>query len=381
MCERINVAESAEPLDGTCGFAPFAANMPQPFQLGHRVSVNNALYTQGTLGLGTTAGGCGECLELTTATGATVVMVTDSCAGSGTPGCDGAGTSMVASQTLSTARDVSGWDMASVRGVPCPVTGNVHLVVDPLSQPPFFLRLRFYNHAVGINTVEVRGAGSGVNTNNPWTPFTRSLGNGWDYTGDARNGGTSWQVRVTTGQGEVVEAAQAITFVDDLDVDLGFQVQDRRDMGGSACVWQPTRDVFGDTFGQEGEVRWSLATGTANVVNTSCRTGTGCLQLPFTGPGVVQFHYNNNLPAVLVPTLDLYGRVGSISSNVLRVRLVGVGATCLDVDLPAVSIVWTHVALDLGATCPPGTMVNGLQVTNVSGNGSLFLDDVTIPPI
>lgn len=380
MCERINVAQSAEALDGTCGFAPYAANMPQPYQAGRRVSVNNALYTLGTYGAGSVAAGCGECLELTSSTGSTVVIIADTCSGAGTPGCDGAGTSMVASQTVSTALDIGGWDMASVRGVPCPLVGNVHLVVDPLSQPPSYLRLRLYNHAVGIQALDVRGAGTGVNANNPWVPLTRSLGNGWDHTGDARNGGTAWQVRVTTGQGDVVEVPQAITFVDDLDVDLGFQTQDHRDMGGAACVWDPTRDVFREGFAQEGEVRWSLASGTANVVNTSCHSGTSCLQLPFTGAGVVLFQYNDDIPAALVPKVDLYGRVGSISSNVLRVRLMSPGNTCSDVDFPTVSIVWTHVSLDMSPSCPPGTLVNGIQITNVSGNGSLFLDDVTLPP-
>jgi hypothetical protein len=366
---------------GVCGFGTVSATMPALYQNLKRLSVSSIFYERGFTDGGTVSAGCGECVEITRG-GVTVVgLVTDFCDPSAGALCATGVTQVGPYESLSADLSFSGTDLGAYRPVPCPGAQPLRVFIDPLTQLGF-LRIRVYAHRVGLALVEARGAGPGVSSTNPWTTLTRTLGNAWDLTGvDLRRGGTGIQLRVTSAQGQLLEAAPLIPLVDDTTVDLGVQFDDRR-AAGTTCTWEPLRSVFTDALGNAMFGGWSAARWTSmpisasvNTASTaSCRTAVCLLVTPsanFTG---VILNYSGLQPVSTSRTLEFWARAANPGS--LSVT-PGPGCTATTI---ALTQTWARSTVDLAATCPPNTNLRSLMFLGSSLMQQFSLDDVRLLP-
>ena len=173
------------------------------------------------VGEGDAAGeACGECWEVDTIAGTQIVMVDNLCPIEGNPLC--AGGHFHLDLAMPAARAVGGAALVEgqARRVPCPVEGNVHVLVN--DENVRYLRVAFLNHRVPIRSVEFRGAGPGVTGENPWTPLRRS-GGAWEVIGGRHAG------RAVDDKNHTPERRVA-----DKDFFRLLQVIDRTSRGGTA---------------------------------------------------------------------------------------------------------------------------------------------------
>ncbi|MFO0680686.1 MAG: expansin-like protein [Sandaracinus sp.] len=376
---------------GTCGYGAVAAHMPPLFAAGYTIAAAELFYgfpaAQGG-GSRPEGQGCGECMEVTVGDRTTVVMITDVC----DPGCcancpHGAPSVDVAPTAhgdLMTAN--AGSTLGNVRVVPCPSSGTIRAYVDPLTQP-FYTRLMVYSHAIALESVEFRGAGPGVTSPNPWTPLTRSWTNQLELTGvDPRRGGTGIELRVTSVQGEVLASTTLIPLDDGTDVDLGIQFHDLR-AAGMTCAYEPLRSIYADGFSStvfsgftaEAWRDWGSYSATIDLAaSTGCHAGSACASVAYAAFGGFAFGSNQLIPLEDAPRLDLWARVAN-GTPTLRVQPYAAdGVTCSAITLPAITTSWTHVTLDLTASCPAGARLSRFTIQNGAGNATVVFDDVQL---
>ncbi|MEZ4248582.1 MAG: expansin-like protein [Polyangiales bacterium] len=324
---------------------------------------------------------CGECWELDTINGTQIVMVTNLCPTEGNPLCAGSHFHLDIARTAVDAVGGGYLDEGQARRVPCPVDGDLRVVVN--DENVRYMRVAFFNHRVPIRRVEFRGAGDGVVGPNEWTPVTRS-GGGWEVLGGdttTDRGGTGVQFRFTSAQGQVVESSVVVPSHPERGtvVDLGVQFDDSNPPSGGTCEFVPPGDVYIDGWGGIDEVRWNIdpwgeaESGFFGEVSDGCFEGS-CIEVErlgqFTGFHV---YYRQAFPSTTFSRATLRVRTRAGATNVAVAASLE-GARCAERRID-VTDAWQTVELDLSACASLGSL-NALTVDNGGERVALLLDDV-----
>ncbi len=325
---------------------------------------------------------CGECWEIDTVNGTEVVMITDLCPVEGNPLCAGGHFHIDLATPAARALGGGALDEGHARRVPCPVDGDIHVLVN--DENVRYLRVAFMNHRVPLRSVEFRGAGPGVTGTNEWTPVVRS-GGGWEVIGGETTtdrGGTGVQFRLTSAQGQTVESEVIVPSHPPrgTTVSLGVQFEDRDPPTGGSCDFVPPGDVYVDAWGGIDEVRWAInpwgeaERGFFGETSDGCFAGS-CLEVERLGPATgFHLYYRQAFPRDVFSRVTFRVRTRSGSSEI-DVAASSDGMRC-EPAFVAVSPEWTEVSLDLAATCASLSTLNGLTIGHGGTQVSLLLDDV-----
>lgn len=326
---------------------------------------------------------CGECWEIDTVTATEVVMITDLCPNQGNSLCQGSHFHI--DLTEDAARMVGGGalDEGQARRVPCPVSGDIHLLVN--DHEFAYLRVALMNHRVPLRGVEMRATGAGVTGDNPWTALTRS-GGAWEAHGSMPHdrGGDGVQFRLTSAQGQVVESSVVVptrpergsTF------DLGVQVDDSMPPEGAACVFETPGDVFVDEFGGIDQVRWQLdpwgpAEGAFfGADDQGCDAGSaGCIRVErFHSGSGMHIYYRQRFPTYTFSSVSLRVRTDGPTSRV-QVGPSYEGTRC-ELSFFDIGPEWSTITLDVTERCGALEWLNSLSVDLAGADITLFLDNV-----
>jgi hypothetical protein len=326
--------------------------------------------------------GCGECWEIDTITDTRIVMITDLCPIEGNPLCAGGHFHIDLALEAGMALRGGALDEAQARRVPCPVEGNMHVLVN--DENVTYLRFAMLNHRVPIRSVEVRGAGPGVSDDNEWTPARRS-GGAWEAIGEGRDlarGGTGVVFRVTSAQGQVVESTVIVpahpprrsTF------DLGIQLDDLQPPSGGACEFVPPGDIYVDGWGGIDEVRWQInpwgeaEAGFFGEVNDACHSGT-CVRVEqlaqWTG---FHLYYRQAFPTSTFSRVTLRARTMS-GQGMIQVAPSHDGERCEGRTFE-IGETYTDIAIDLADVCAGRALLSALTIDNPGPRIALVIDDV-----
>lgn len=348
-----------------------------------RDGMTAAIAEPWNVGEGDAAGeACGECWEVDTIAGTQTVMVDNLCPIEGNPLC--AGGHFHLDLAMPAARAVGGAALVEgqARRVPCPVEGNVHVLVN--DENVRYLRVAFLNHRVPIRSVEFRGAGPGVTGENPWTPLRRS-GGAWEVIGGETTtdrGGTGVNFRITSTQGQVVESTEVVpshpprgsTF------DLGVQLDDLEPPEGGSCDFVPPGDVFVDGFGGIPETEWIInpwgdaESGFYGETDDGCFSGS-CLEVARLGQwNGFHLYYRQAFPVSTFSrvTFRVRTRSGTTRINVAP-SFQGMRCTMTAVE---VGPDWTEASIDVTSACASLEMLDALTMDNTGSQVALLLDDV-----
>ena len=326
---------------------------------------------------------CGECWEIDTLYGTQIMMVDNLCPNMGNPLCQGSTFHMDLSQEAARAVMGGGLDEGQARRVPCPVTGNIHVLVN--DENVTYMRVAFMNHRIPIRTVEFRGTGAGVEEPNEYMPLQRS-GGAWEVIGGGRQvdrGGTGVQFRITSAQGQVVESMGSVpghpprrsTF------DLGVQFDDLMPSGGGACDFQVPGDVYDDAWGGIEHVGWQIDPwgaaegGFFGEVSDGCFGGSGsCVRLDTFGQfSGAHIYYRQSFPTSSFSRVTLRARSASGPAE-LNVSLSNEGMRC-NMSRHSLTEEWSEISIDIAGCALP--MLNAITIENPgAATYALMLDDI-----
>lgn len=176
---------------------------------------------------------CGECWEITTPSGSTIVMSDNLCPIAGNPLCSDPNQthfdlSMEAAETLQGGRN----DFGAAHPVPCPVEGNIHVTIRDRSWDYF--QIVVMNHRIPVHQVEIKPA-----QRDEWLVARRVFGSVFavnDATFVAEQNGPGGTVRLTSAQGQTVESTVILGSEQEGEtVDLGVQFSNTDGNPGGAC--------------------------------------------------------------------------------------------------------------------------------------------------
>ena len=318
---------------------------------------------------------CGECWEIDTISATQVVMVDNLCPIEGNPLCAGGHFHFDLSTEAGAALDGGGLDEGQARRVPCPVAGNVHILINDRNEWGY-LRLAFVNHRIPIRTAEYRASGG-----NDWLPVQRS-GGAWHVLDDNETfaaGGPGGVFRLHSAQGEVLETPNVLGYevATGSTFDLGAQLTDQQPPTGDACVFEPPAMVYGDGYGGIPEVRWAINPwGSASASETSDGAFAGtCIRVDSLSQwDGLHLYYRQPFPTATFATLSL--RVRALSgSGEIRVAPSLDGTRCTETTITA-DTEWSEATIDLAAVCAGQETINAVTVDNPSESKVLLIDDV-----
>jgi len=271
------IGESGNVPQGTCGFGPVFAEMPDEFKQGQIIAANqdfyNMLKTQPqfentcTPQSGVSCGqSCGECVLVTGAKGSLTYIIGDIC---DTPtvgqACAGDMTQFDLNNfnatSLKLVADDPGMEMMSFTTVPCSTSGNIKMYFPGSWSNTINVDLFFFNYKYLLQKVEVLGVGS--TNSSKWFSLPRAWLNTFEWrgtsnysgqSGDIYNGGNGFMVRLTSLYGETVESSNALSIpsvnITQQIFDLGVQFTKSNISNPSqSCAWPgPTSEIYADTI-------------------------------------------------------------------------------------------------------------------------------------
>lgn len=374
-CGSVRLTSYTASSGGWCEYDRTAAVLPASVRAGLTTAIAEP-WNGGSYG-GVPGEACGECWEVSTISDTRIVMVHDLCPIEGNPLCAGAHFHFDLAGEAGQALRGGGLDEASTRRVPCPVAGNIHAQIKDRNQWGY-LRLQLINHRIPVRTIDYRAAGGAT-----WRPVQRS-GGAWhvvdDPDGVFASGSPGGVLRITSAQGETVEATNVLTYdiASGSVFDLGVQLTDQAPATGAACVFTPPAVVWDDAFGGIDEVRWQVNPwdASARVVSNGCWGGGGsCLRIADLGPwGGFHLYYRQAFPVTTFATASLQLRAASGGGEVV-VAPSADGVRCTETTV-TLGADWSPVTIDLAATCAGTTSINGITVANGGGTMVMLVDEV-----
>lgn len=329
---------------------------------------------------------CGECWEITSTTTTEVVMITDLCPNAGNPLCQGSHFHIDLASEAAGVLMAGGLDEGAARRVPCPIDGNVHVLVndDNIS----YLRVAFVNHRIAIRTAELRAAGAGAPADAPWIALNHS-GGAWEAASDVPldRGGEGVVFRLTSALGETFTSETLVpahpesgsTF------DLGAQFDDVAAPSGGVCEYVPTGVIYDDSWGGIDMVRWMInpwgeaEMGFFGEVSDGCHDDSAsCLRLERFGQfSGVHLFYRGSFATESFSTLrvrmraDMPGEVQIAPSND--------GERCLEQRFD-VGPDWSEAVIDVTTACAGLPRINAVTIDNPGPRIELTLDDIRFEP-
>jgi expansin (peptidoglycan-binding protein) len=372
-CGSVRLTQYTAAAGGWCEYDRTLAVLPEDVQAGMTTAISEPW--NGSSYDGEPGEACGECWELDTINGTRVVMVHDLCPIEGNPLCAGEHFHFDLAGEAAAAVGGGGLDEGSTRRVPCPVEGNVFAQIIDRNEWGY-LRVQFVNHRIPIRTAEFCAADGEA-----WFPLERS-GGAWHVVenGEALAAdGAGGVFRLTSAQGEVVEATSALGY--DLGIgavfDLGVQLADQAPAAGETCEFVPPADVYVDGWGGIPEVRWQPnpwdGTEIAEV-DSGCRSGS-CLGVsPFEQWSGFHLYYRQPFPVDTFATLTLWARAAS-GEGAIDVAPNGDGGQC-QVTSVALGDDWSQITVDVAGACEGLDTLNTVTVQNTGAAFELMLDDV-----
>lgn len=325
---------------------------------------------------------CGECWEITSTTTTRVVMITDLCPNEGNPLCQGSHFHIDLASEAADTLMAGGLDEGAARRVPCPIEGNIHVLVNDDNLA--YLRVAFVNHRVGIRSVELRGVGAGAPADTPWVALNRS-GGAWEAHSELAldRGGEGVVFRLTSALGETFtsEAIVPAHPPSGTTFDLGVQFEELAAPGGGACEYTPSGVVYEDGWGGIDEVRWMMnpwgeaEMGFFGEVTDGCFGGSAsCLRLErfgmFSG---VHIFYRGAIPTESFSTLRL--RLHASEPGEILVAPSMDGERCVEQSV-AVGPEWTEAVIDVTTACAALPRINAVTLDNPGSLVALTLDDI-----
>ena len=257
------------------------------------------------------------------------------------------------------------------------MTGNGHAEILDWNQWGF-VRLQFGNHRIPIRGAALRYGSEPADT---WHALSRS-GGAWAISGaPAADPGASIFFRITSAQGETVEATRSVPLLDDSTdhYDLGMQLTDQGTSPVGACEFLPPAAVYADAWGGIEQVRWMPNPwGSTEVVEAGagCHDGSAsCLRIPNMAQwSGMHVYYRQEFPPAFYTTISFWTRAEDGPMSFLFSLSGGDGA-CEETEV-AVGTDWTRHTIDLAAVCPLISTINTLTWQNTGAQAPFLLDDV-----
>ena len=312
---------------GTCNFGSVYNLMPAEFKSGRIIAANQDYYngfktaltftTTCTPQNGTSCGlNCGQCILVTGAKGSATFIMAD-IGDYPTVGIEDAGDmtefglNNINSDGLKLVADSPGYEVMDFKPVPCATTGNLGFYFPESGSNKWSVALTFYNHKVPIQKVEIK-------SNNPqlqnqyiqlprdWTNkfVWRGTQNYTGQSGDIYNGGTGFQIRITSVFNEVIETNQnysiPTTNIVTTFFDLGSQFNVSNYGNNSACQWSgPTATIYNGTV-----VNRKYNSNSKNF-DTCLEGSSGCKTI-FAGNFMVEWFllYQSSIPILNLQSVD-----------------------------------------------------------------------------
>lgn len=375
-CTSVRLTSYTAGRGGWCEFPRDLAILPAFVREGMTTAVAEP-WSGGSFG-GPHGEACGECWEVATSWGRQVVMVHDLCPIEGNPLCAGGHFHFDLSTEAAAAVVGGGLDEAAARRIPCPVTGNVHAVINDWNEWGY-LRAAFVNHRTPIRSAEIRGTPDGA-----WIPFERS-GGAWQVLGGpAAADHDGVRFRLTAADGSVVESASDLPFRDvapggePLVADLGAQFA-ASGPPAEVCDYRPRGEVYVDGWGGIDEVRWMPNPwGDARVSETGdgCWSGSAsCLRVDGMGSwSGMHLYHRQAFPVTAFRTLRLRAR--ALAGPVrLAAAPSNDGARCTEQETE-VGAEWVEITFDLAAACPDTDRLNGVTFQVGPAAAPFLLDEI-----
>jgi hypothetical protein len=377
---------------GTCGFGPVADDMPTLFRAGYVTAPNEVFYNRAP----EVGGTCGECYEITGSTGVITVMSADICDIACCDNCRGDVTSFDIDEAVwDLIVDQPGGNVAvAYHWVPCPVEGNVRLFFSAGEPNPYWFRLTFYNHRVGIRSAEVRGDAAGA-TGGEWVPLERNWTNGFDWAPEPpADVGLPIAIRVTSTAGETIEFPPIETLRLDDRHDSGAQFEDLPAFVAEACPWPgPEPWVFRDALGGLAGIEWrdwgswGLGSGRPDYARAEgCAAGSACIEVgPIDAWGAIQVGNPNFFPIGFFTAVELRARTDGASFERLEFFLNGKDAAggAASTDHAAVGPLtgeWQSFRIEIGPLAATVDRARVLLFSNQSNTRSpaILLDEIRL---
>ncbi|MBN2193730.1 MAG: hypothetical protein JW751_13015 [Polyangiaceae bacterium] len=373
-CGSVRLTQYWSADSGWCEFRRTSAVLPEFVRAGLTTAI--AEPYDGSSYEGEPGEACGECWEVDTVSGTEIVMVYDLCPIEGNPLCAGGAFHFDLSPEAAEALGGGGLDAASVRRVPCPVTGNIHAEILDRNEWGY-LRFAFVNHRFPIRTAEYRA----VDSEN-WRSVQRS-GGAWHVLDDNTtfaDGGPGGVFRFSSGAGETAQGSEVLTqdtaigSVFDTGANFAESIAD-----GDACVFVPPGNVYDEGWGGIDQVRWApnpWGGATASETTDGCANDSASCVLISDLAQWNGFHlyYRQAFPTTTFSRLSLSLRARS-GGGELGVAPSNDGEEC-EATLVEVGNEWTTVVIDVATSCPALDALNAVTVSNHGETMDLLVDEV-----
>lgn len=384
---RYPIARKAGVPQGTCGFGPVAADMPDLFQKGYVTAPNEAFYNRG----GVPAAACGECFELSGSVGAITVMAADIC---DIACCDNCRGDVVAfdvddSHWKEIVDQTGGNVSVGYHPVACPVSGNLKAYFTSGYQAGDRFRLVVYNHRIGVDAVEFKGSASGA-TKGAWVPLVRTVDNYFDWTGRG-DAGLPITLRVKSTKGQWVEFAPLDKLSADLKIVATGQFDDPA-LGGATCAWPGPEDwVYKDALGGILGLQWrdwgsyELLDGAPDYAHEGgCQAGAACIRVGrMNAWGAIQIGFPNTFAPSTYAAIEFWARTESGTAPKLKFYFngkdaSGAAATGKMADLGLVDATWRKFRIDLAPLVGTVDRAQVVRVSNQSNDPTpaVLLDEI-----
>lgn len=398
--------------DGTCHFGNAQDSLPSWYSEGYLTAPDDETYngfpwtnSPSTITSDGVGKSCGECFEIFGDLGSIVVMVVDICDKMCCKNCQGSlggpkGPADIPNFDINSATIYKSLTSANNGGIPISyrkISCNMssisgvgvmfHMENEGKVQEAYF-RMRVFGAAVGIASVEVKGAITG-GTGGNWTPLKRFWEGGWNWT-NSGNIGAPFQVRVTSILGDVLTLPTTINSTD-FQANKKFYFNAQFPLppvgyGGSSasCVWPgPPSSIYTDALVGDGFnnwVDWGSYTTQKPVYNsaTNCFSGN-CISVGPTSPGAVQIGYSSGVgaPSTYYKTLSFY----CTSSATTKINIFWTFSGAISEKITVnVTTTWTKTIINISSFFPtvPGKLhVLQIQFTSTTTQPVLF-DDIQL---
>lgn len=327
---------------------------------------------------------CGECWEVGSPTATEIVMITDLCPNRGDGPCDGSFFHLDISREASMVLDAGFFDQGVARRVPCPVEGNVHVLVN--DQNFSYMRLAFANHRVPIRGGSVQPVdASGAPLGSP-VELTRS-GGAWEAIDDMPldRGGEGVVFTLVAATGQTVTSDIVVpTRPDPGSVfDLGVQLDGEAE--GGMCELVPDGTVYDDAWGGIDGVEWAInpwgqaEEGFFGEVTDGCfMDSASCVRVETLAPGT-GFHVFNRMYYPISTYRTLTMQLSASAATTLNIMPSDDGMRC-EMTPVMVGPGFSEVTIDVPAVCTGFEFHNGFTVENIGDLVALTLDDIRFVP-
>ncbi|MBN2528603.1 MAG: hypothetical protein JXR76_19595 [Deltaproteobacteria bacterium] len=374
-CGSVRMTQYTSSDSRWCGFDRTSPILPEFVRQGMTVAI--AEPWNGSSWNGAPGEACGECWELATTFATQIVMVHDLCPIEGNPICAGSHFHFDVASEVAAKIDGGQWlGEAAVRRVPCPVTGNIHVQITARNQWGY-MQLAFFNHRFPIREVAYRAADSAQ-----WHPMERCLAR-WCQEEDKSTfskGGPGGVFRLTSANGDVVEAREVLTYdvTEGSDFNTGVQFAEAASPEG-VCPFTPPGDVFIDEWGGIEGVRWEYndwgSTEVSDITSDCAAQSAACLQFKsFDGNGV-HITYRHTFPKHIFRRVTVQLKSSS-GKGTVEIAPRSKDAKCTSPSTFDVTGDWTTVAVNIDDSCPQTEWIHGLTISRSNGVGDLFVDNI-----